>query len=420
MKLALIADTFPPDRTSGAVQLRDLARELVSQGHDLTVILPAPTIVDPFKIEEIDGAVVMRLKTPAFKGSNHIWRTLAELLMPRIMKWKLMRSPLRGQRWDGIVWYSPSIFFAPLVRELKSRSGCKAYLIVRDIFPEWAVDLGIMRRGPIYWFFRIIAAGQYRAADIIGVQSPGNLAYFAGRYPGRRRLEVLANWLAAPPSEPCSIDVQRTSLAGRQIAVYAGNMGVAQGVDAVIAMAEAMVHRQDVGFLLVGRGSEVNRLKALASNRGLMNVAFHDEIPPDQIPALYSQCRLGLVMLDPRHRSHNIPGKFISYIQNGLPVLACINPGNDLGSLIRSERVGLVCKDNDGIALARACSKLLEDIGRDDAMRERCLRLFERSFGTESAATQIADALADWPVDRPNCQGSANFLTARSDHKCES
>ena len=262
MKLALIADTFPPHRTSGAVQLRDLAREIVSQGHDLTVILPDPTIANPFKVVEIDGVEVLRLRTPVFKENGYIWRTLAELLMPHLMKANLKRSPLSRKRWDGILWYSPSIFFAPLVRHLKRRSRCKAYLIIRDIFPEWALDLGIMRRGPVYWFFRMIAAGQYRAADVIGVQSPGNLAYFAGRYSGRQRLEVLVNWLAAPTAEPCSIDIQSTPLAGRHIAIYAGNMGIAQGVDAIIAMAEAMDYRQDVGFLLVGRGSEVGRLKA--------------------------------------------------------------------------------------------------------------------------------------------------------------
>jgi glycosyltransferase involved in cell wall biosynthesis len=399
MKLVLIADTFPPARTSGAVQLRDLAREIVSQGHDLTVILPDPTIAGPFKIEETDGAVVLRLKTPAFKEIGYTWRTLAEFLMPRLMKVNLKRSPLNGQRWDGILWYSPSIFFAPLIRHLKRQSRCKAYLIIRDIFPEWALDLGLMRRGPVYWLFRVIAGGQYRAADIIGVQSPGNLAYFTGKGRGHPRLEVLVNWLAAPAAEPCSINVQSTSLAGRQIAVYAGNMGVAQGVDAVIAMAEAMVHRQDVGFLLVGRGSEVGRLKALASSRGLMNVAFHDEIPPDQIPALYDQCHLGLVVLSPRHKSHNIPGKFISYIQNGLPVLACINSGNDLGNLIRNEGVGLVCEDNDGFVLAQACSTLIEEIGRDDAMRQKCLALFKRSFGAEAAASQIVATLAEYPED---------------------
>jgi glycosyltransferase involved in cell wall biosynthesis len=412
MKLALIADTFPPDRTSGAVQLRDLAREMVSQGHELTVILPDPTIADPFKVETIEDAIVLRLKTPAFKDSSYIWRTLAELLMPHLMKANLKHSPLNSQRWDGVLWYSPSIFFAPLVRDLKRRSRCKAYLIVRDIFPEWALDLGIMRRGPVYWFFRIIAAGQYRAADVIGVQSPGNLAYFARRRPSQQRLEVLVNWLAAPAAEPCSIDVQSTPLAGRQIAVYAGNMGVAQGVDAIIAMAEAMVHRQDVGFLLVGRGSEVCRLKALAMSRGLTNVAFNAEIPPDQIPALYAQCHLGLVALDPRHKSHNIPGKFISYIQSGLPVLACINPGNDLGNLIRNERVGLVCEGNDGVALAHACSTLIEDISRDGAMRQRCLALFERSFGAGATASQIVAALAGEPRNGPDCQASANSNAA--------
>jgi len=64
-------------------------------------------------------------------------------------------------------------------------------------------------------------------------------------------------------------------------------------------------------------------------------VLFYDEIDPDEIPGLYAQCHVGIVALDPRHKTHNIPGKFLSYMQSGLPVLASINPGNDLVELIQ-------------------------------------------------------------------------------------
>jgi glycosyltransferase involved in cell wall biosynthesis len=395
MKLALIADTFPPSRTSGAVQLRDLAREIVQQGHELTIILPDPEITGRYQTENFDGAVVLRLKTIAFKENAYVRRTLAELLLPLFMRANLDRSPLAKECWDGILWYSPSIFFGPLIQELKRRSGCKAYLIIRDIFPEWALELGILRRGPVYWFFRAVAARQYQAADIIGVQSRGNLAYFGARqYNTSHSLEVLANWLAPATVEPCSIDIGKTPIAGRKIAVYAGNMGIAQGMDIVIELAEAMIERPDVGFLLVGRGSEVGRLKERVATKGLDNVVFANEIAPDQIPALYSQCHIGLVVLDPRHKSHNIPGKFISYMQNGLSVLASVNAGNDLADMIRREKVGAVCEDNDVTSLAKAFTELLEQVLSDTGISARCSALFRRDFGAETAVRQIVNALS--------------------------
>ena len=99
------------------------------------------------------------------------------------------------------------------------------------------------------------------------------------------------------------------------------------------------------GFLFVGRVSDARHLCNDAKARGLNNVVFHDEIDPAEIPGLYNQCHVGIVALDPRHKTRNIPGKFFSYMQAGLPVLASINPGIDLAELIQREGVGRVCTD---------------------------------------------------------------------------
>ena len=136
MRLALVADTFPPLRTSGAVQLRDLSREFVRQGHSLCVLLPAPDQREPWALEEVEGAQVLRLKAPRTKNIGYMHRTLAELAMPFAMLQSLHESPLAKKRWDGVVWYAPSIFHGPLVSALKKSSNVKSYLIIRDIFPS--------------------------------------------------------------------------------------------------------------------------------------------------------------------------------------------------------------------------------------------------------------------------------------------
>jgi len=396
MRIVLIADTFPPLCTSGAIQLRDLTREFVRQGHSLCVMLPAADQSESWKLEEFDGAQVVRLRAPRTKDIGYMRRTLAELAMPFAMLRNLRKSPLAIERWDSVVWYAPSIFHGPLVRALKKSRACKSYLIIRDIFPEWAVDMGLMGRGGLpYRFFDAVARYQYSVADVIGVQTAGNRRYFDRwlKQPGRQ-LEVLQNWLDKPAKVRCSIRVDQTALAGRRVFVYAGNMGVAQGMDILLDLAEILHGRTDVGFLFVGRGSDAVRLKVAAQTRKLDNVLFFDEINSDEIPDLYAQCDAGIVALDPRHKSHNIPGKFLTYMQSGLPVLANINLGNDLAQMIRDERVGQVCETNQVADLHRKTDELLKQLDADKSLSARCTALFERQFTVEKAVKQIVAALS--------------------------
>ena len=395
MRIALIADVFPPLRSSGAIQLRDLSHELVRQGHHLTVMIPASDIEQPWLLEKLGDVEVLRLKSLRTKDMSYARRTVAEFLMPFAMRRNLRKSPLADVRWEGVIWYAPTIFLGPIVNTLKKASGCPSYLIIRDIFPEWAVDMGLLGRGLPYRFLKAVERYQYSVADVIGVQTPANVPYFsrAGLRP-EQRVEVLQNWLAQAANTGCSISVANTALAGRTVFVYAGNMGVAQGMDIVLNLAERLRERRDIGFTFVGRGSDAKRLRDDAKSRGLGNVLFYDEIDPTEIAGLYAQCHVGIVALDPRHKTHNIPGKFLSYMQSGLPVLASINPGNDLVNMIRQEGVGEVCTDQSVETLERQALALVLEIAGNSRIRARCKALSARLFSPQAAVTQIVDALA--------------------------
>src|SRR5438445_5697034 len=171
MRVALITVGYPPDRSSGAVLMRDLAREFLAQGHEPVVLVPDAAIRGSHTLEHLDGIEVLRLRAPRSRDTNYIWRTVAELVLPWAMLRGLRKSPFRSQRWDALVWYSPSMFFGPLIVALKRSSSCRSYLILRDIFPEWAVDLGLLKRGLAYRFFKRIERQQHAAADIIGIQA---------------------------------------------------------------------------------------------------------------------------------------------------------------------------------------------------------------------------------------------------------
>jgi glycosyltransferase involved in cell wall biosynthesis len=398
MRIAIIADTYPPLKMSGAVQMRDLVRAFADEGHEPTVIVPTSGLDRPWVLERDGRVTVLRVRTLPTKDVGHVRRVIAEMLLPFILLRAVSASGLRSVRWDGVVWYAPTIFLGPLVRRLRRESGCRSYLILRDIFPEWAVDMGIMRRGLAYRFFKWVERRQYEVADTIGVQTQANMPYMSAwaSQPGRE-LEVLQNWLSPAPILPCRIDLSSTRLAGRKVLVYAGNMGVAQGMDVFIELAARMRMRSDLGFLFVGRGSDAARFAESVERQGLDNVVFSDEIEPTEIPGLFCQCFAGIVALDPRHKSHNIPGKFLTYMQAGLPVLARINPGNDLEGLIVSERLGAVCTGGGVDELQQCLERLLSDRSLTEGVRERALLVSERMFSSAAAVRQIVSALGRTP-----------------------
>jgi glycosyltransferase involved in cell wall biosynthesis len=412
LQIAMISTDYPPLRTSAAVQLRDLAQQFVALGHRPVMIVPSPMSDQPWVVERLEGIEVLRVAAPPTRAQTFFRRAIAEMWLPFAMLRNVRKSPFRSAKWDLLVWYSPPIFFGPLIWALRRTSGARTYLILRDIFPEWAVDLGLVRRGPVHLVFKAIAALQYAAAEVIGVQTPSNLG-FLSRWTRskRRRIEVLHNWLAITPDVGCSIAIEKTELAGRKIFVYIGNMGVAQGMDIFIELIQSLRHRDDLGFLFVGRGSEFAKLEAEKASRELNNVLFFAEIDSSEIPGLLAQCHVGLVALHPDHKTHNIPGKFVSYVQYGLPVLARVNGGTDLERLIEDEGVGRVYAGNSVGELKRRAEELADDDILRHAMSERGRQLGRRMFSAETAARQIVALLADRspaPGDRSEALSTEN------------
>ena len=373
--------------------MRDLAQELVRQGHDPVVIVPSLDLHSVWTIELQDDVEILRLMGPRTRDTSYLRRTFSELLLPFMMLRALRKSPHLDTKWDLVAWYSPTIFFGPLIWALKRASNCHTYLILRDIFPEWANDLGLMANGPVFQFFKKVANFQYAMADTIGVQTQSNLTYLTqwSKTPSRR-LEVLQNWQSPLPNLGSSISIPTTTLAGRKIFVYIGNMGVAQGMDIFIDLAESLMCQRDLGFLFVGRGSEVARLVAAVSARSLTNTLFYNEVDSREIPGLLAQCHVGLLALDPRHKSHNIPGKFLTYLLAGLPVLARVNAGTDLAHLIENEDVGRVYVGNDIDPLRQFAQELADSPFTHERMATKGRALGASMFSSETAVRQIIAA----------------------------
>ena len=395
MRILILVDCYLPSFKSGAKHMHDLGVELRSQGHEVTVLTPSEAISQRLLITEEEGLRVVRVMTGKIKGTRKAFRAFQEVRLSTVL-WRRAAHFLRQNSAELIIFYSPTIFFGALVRRLKSLWRCPAYLILRDIFPAWVVDAGILRKGLIYRFFRRKEIEQYDAADIIAVQSPANLKYFARSFPRKRyRLEVLYNWTALDePDLPPTNYRTKLGLQNKVVFFYGGNLGLAQDVDNILRLAISLASHTHIYFLLVGDGSEVPRLKSLIAAKQLRNIQVLPPVGQREYFSMVSEFDVGLISLDRRLTTHNVPGKLLGYMFWGLPVLASLNPGNDLFEILQKNQAGLCFVNGEDKNLCAAALRLASDPELRGTMGKNSRQLLERTFSVQVAVRQIMEHLS--------------------------
>jgi O26-antigen biosynthesis N-acetyl-L-fucosamine transferase len=393
LRILILVDCYLPSTKSCAKMAHDLASALVRKGHRVIILCPD----EERTVLSDDGNIsVLRVKTGKLKGVGRVRRAINEARLSGNL-WRRAGKFLRSNPCDMILFYSPTIFFGRLVRRLKRIWHCPSYLILRDIFPDWAVDAGVLRKGPIHEFFRRAACAQYEAADIIGVQSPANFRYFAARFPSKsRRLRVLFNWTAlSEHSLPHTNYRKQLGLEGKLVLVYGGNLGVAQDVDNILRLARRLAFRSDVHFLLVGDGDDVPRVRRCIEKNALGNVQMLPAIAQDEYLSMISEFDVGLITLDARLKSHNVPGKLLSYLYWGIPVVASVNRGNDLFELLNGSQAGFCVLNGNDHQLDSAVLRLADDSVLRSEMGRNARELLEQMFSAETAADRIFEHFRD-------------------------
>jgi O26-antigen biosynthesis N-acetyl-L-fucosamine transferase len=386
----ILVDCYYPSAKSSAKLVHDLAVEFCRRGDQAVILTPSDSVRQTADIATEDGITVVRVKNGRIKGANKMQRAIREARLSANL-WNGAKDFLQQNRCDLIVFYSPTIFFGKLVGRLKKLWGCPAYLILRDIFPEWAADAGLIKRGMIYAFFRRAALLQYRVADVIGVQSPANLGYFSRSFPGNNFVvRVLFNWTSLDEKQlPRTTYRSALDLEDKTVFLYGGNIGVAQDMDNILRLADQLAPRTDIHVLLVGDGTEVPRLRAAIAARQLTNVQIISGISQPDYLSMVSEFDFGLISLDARLTTHNVPGKLLSYLYWGLPVVASVNRGNDLFGILEDNGAGFCVVNGDDHQLARAALRLADDRKLAAAMRANARRLLEKQFSVESAVRQL-------------------------------
>lgn len=391
MRILILTDCYLPWPTSGAKLIYDLATEMSRLGNDVTVVTPEDSIRTKIEVSGEDSVTVMRVKSGKIKNVPMVIRAINEIRLSGII-WDSARNFFETHPCDLVVCYSPTIFWGTLVGKLKALNGCRSYLIMRDLFPQWALDAGLLKRyGLAYWYFRREELRLYHSADVIGVQSPANLDYFSGKeLRGRYKVEVLFNWTKIEERPNSSYGLRlRLELQDKVIFLYGGMLGVPQDMDNILRLAGSLSDEKNVFFLLVGNGSEYSRIEREILQRGMTNIVLHPTVSQDDYPKIVAECDVGLITLRRDLRTHNFPSKMLSYMLHGKPVLASINPGNDLSTIIHGSDAGLVCTNGEDDVFSQHALRLAHDSDLRQRMGMNARRLLREKFDVSAAARQI-------------------------------
>ncbi|MDA8479531.1 glycosyltransferase family 4 protein [Citrobacter sp. Awk 4] len=392
MKLVLIIDDYLPNSTRvGAKMFHELAQEFIRRGHDVTVITPDSNLQEEVSYDTFQGVKTWRFKSGPLKDVSKVKRALNETLLS-YRAWKAINSRIKKETFDGVVYYSPSIFWGYLVKKIKARCQCPAYLILRDMFPQWVIDAGMLKMGsPIERYFRLFEKLSYRQANRIGLMSDKNLDVFRVTNKGYP-CEVLRNWASLMPTVLPQDYVplrKRLGLEDKVIFFYGGNIGHAQDMANLMRLARSMAEHPQAHFLFIGQGDEVELINSLAAEWELPNFTYLASVNQDEFKFILSEVDIGLFSLSARHSSHNFPGKLLGYMVQSLPILGSVNAGNDLLDIVNKNNAGAIHINGEDDKLHQSALLMLHDNRERRRLGMGANTLLQEHFSVESAAQTI-------------------------------
>ena len=406
MNILLVTDSYPPEIRSASHLMLELAQELSYRGHKVTVITTWPeynldqtVALRAFDESELEGEIrVIRVKTLPHHNVNYVVRGLAQLIMP----WQFLRK-LRQYRIkpDAVVVYSPPLPLA-LVGSALRKKGARYLLNVQDLFPQNAIDLGILRSPLQIKLFKALEKYAYQTSDVVTVHSEGNKAVLEREHPSiRRYLRILHNWVDIDHHTTRHAALDDTEddyrckwgITHRHVAVFAGVMGPSQYLDLILDIAEQMQDQTDLLFLLVGDGKEKQRLQALAQSKNLNNVRFEGFVSREAYPKLLDACTIGLVCLSPQNQTPVVPGKILGHMAAGLPVAAFLQAASDGHQLIIEAQCGVSADSAHPEACVAAMKALLANQENLQALGHAGKAYAIANFSKQVCVSQLEEML---------------------------
>ena len=356
MNILFLSISSLPPMTEHGISV-DLIRQMQQHGHDVYVVCSNERRNgQPTTLTEECGCHVLRVRIGNNKNTNIIEKGITNLRMPH-QYIAAIKKYFADVKFDAVLYPTPPVTQVATVEFIKKRDGAKAYLILRDIFPQNAVDIGMMtKKGPkgiIYRMFRRKEEKLYRVSDVIGCLSEANIDFVLRHNPSvpREKLHVHANCVDVFPYErdlvkkaaiyeKYGIPVDATTF------IYGGNLGRPQDIPFVIECLKANADKRDRFFVVCGTGTEYPKLKKYVEECHPANVLLINGLPKAEYEDFVKAFDVGLVFLDHRFTIPNFPSRMLSYMQSRMPVLACTDPNTDINVAIREGDFGWWCESN--------------------------------------------------------------------------
>lgn len=347
----------------------DLLRKFRSEGWGVYIVTPYERSQGmPTVLVEKDGVHILGVKTLNLQKSSTIEKGIGQVLVEGQYK-RAIKRYLKGIHFDLILYSTPPITFPKVISYLKkSNKDAKTYLLLKDIFPQNAVDLGMMAKagvkGLLYKFFRKKEKKLYALSDFIGCMSPANVEYLLKHNPevDASRVELAPNSVEAYPQPlPLGKGIrEKYGLpADKPIFIYGGNLGKPQGIPFLIDCLETNKNRTDCYFVVVGTGTELPKLKAWYDEQQPRNVTVMDGLPKKEYDELVSACDVGLIFLDHRFTIPNYPSRLLSYLENKMAVLCATDSNTDMGRIAEENGYGYWCESNSVEAFTGILDKMI-------------------------------------------------------------
>lgn len=336
----------------------DLLREFIKHDHTIYAITP----VERRKQQETrllsDGkATILKLRIGNTQKTNIIEKGISTLnIEPQFIRG--IKKYFADVKFDLILYTTPPITFCRAIEYVKKRDNAKTYLLLKDIFPQNAVDIGMLTKkgwkGILYRYFRNKEKKLYQISDYIGCMSQANVDYILQHNPDvmSDKVEICPNSIEVVDKsidEKARADIRNKYdiPLDKKVFVYGGNLGKPQGIDFLIECLKSQKENRKVFFLIVGDGTEYKKLNNYVIEEQPQNVKLMKRLPKEDYDTMVAACDIGMIFLDHRFTIPNFPSRLLSYMQAKIPVLACTDTNTDIGKVIVEGGFGWWCESRE-------------------------------------------------------------------------
>lgn len=348
----------------------DLMQEFYLNGDKVYVVCQRERrLGKPTGLKQENNINVLRVKTGNVTKTNLIEKGISTILLQKHFI-KAIKKFLCDVKFDLILYSTPPITFERVVKYVKDRDSCKSYLLLKDIFPQNAVDLGMLKENSLIWrYFRAKEKQLYKISDHIGCMSPANVRYILKHNPEieRNKVEECPNCIKPSPLLKNN-DKKRFEIRDKYgiprdsvVFIYGGNLGRPQGLGFLLDIIDNMNYRTDIFFLIVGSGTEYERINNHITKGCHRNAKLIKFLPRSEYDALLGSCDVGLIFLDPRFTIPNFPSRLTAYMESAMPVAAATDVNSDLKDILIEANFGLWAENGDIEGFCKVIDRLVSD-----------------------------------------------------------